>query len=226
MARPKVHDEALRVRLLDEAGRLLSEEGPAALNLRRLATDAGTSTTAVYSLFGGKPGLVRALYLEAFGRFGARLSQVPKTGDPLADLRALGVAYRESALADPYMYAVMFGRAIAEFEPEPDDAAVGLATMDPLVDAVRAAMDAGLLVDAEPLAIAVSLWAQAHGLVSLELGESMPDRFDAAGSYLYMLTMAVRGWLRDPSQLPDPTAVEQRPSWLGRVDRSPAETML
>lgn len=201
MARPKVHDDALRVRLLDEAGRLLSEEGPAALSLRRLAGDVGTSTTAVYSLFGGKPGLVRALYLEAFGRFGARLGLVPRTADPIADLQELGVAYRESALADPHMYAVMFGRAIPEFEPEPDDAEVGLATMDPLVDAVRAAMEAGLLVEAEPRTVAVALWAQAHGLVSLELGGSMPDGFDAAGSYLYLLTAALRGWLRNPDEL-------------------------
>lgn len=202
MARPKVHDETLRVKLLDEAGRLLSDEGPAALNLRRLATEAGTSTTAVYSLFGGKPGLVRALFLEAFGRFGARLGQVPKTDNPIADLRALGVAYRESALADPHLYAVMFGRAIAEFEPDPDDAATSLATMDPLVDAVRAASDAGLLVDVEPGEVAIALWGVVHGLVSLELRGSMPDGFDVAGNYAHMLTMTLRGWLRDPTQLP------------------------
>ncbi len=202
MARPKLYDDALRTRLLDAAGRMLSEEGPAALNLRNLATAVGTSTTAVYSFFGGKPGLIRALYLEAFGRFGRRLNQVRKTGDPLLDLRALGVAYRESALADPHMYAVMFGRAITEFDPDPEDAAVGMATMDPLVDSVREAIDQGLLVPADPMAIAVMLWAQAHGLVSLELGGSVPDDVDVASNYVQMLTMALRGWLRDPTLMP------------------------
>ena len=47
MARPKVHDEVLRGRLLDRARTLLSTDGPAALSLRTLARDCGTSTTAV-----------------------------------------------------------------------------------------------------------------------------------------------------------------------------------
>jgi AcrR family transcriptional regulator len=198
VARPKVHDEALRTRLLDEAGRLLSAEGPAALSLRRLAADVGTSTTAVYSLFGGKPGLVRALFLEAFGRFGARLAEVRPSGDPLDDLFRLGVAYRESALADPHLYAVLFGHAIAEFEPEPEDAAVALATMDSLATAVRAAMDAGLLVDADPKVVVVALWSQVHGVVTLELGGNMPPGFDVAAHYEDVLRAVLRGWRRDP----------------------------
>jgi AcrR family transcriptional regulator len=202
-----VHDEALRVRLLDEAGRLLSDDGPDALSLRRLAKDVGTSTTAVYSLFGAKQGLVKAVFLEAFGRFGARLDVVPRSGDPLTDLLRLGVAYRESALADPHLYAVMFGRGIPGFEPEPEDTEVSLATMNPLVDAVRAASATGLLMDVPPETIAIALWAQAHGLVSLELGGSMPDEFDLADHYEYMLAAAIRGWLRESGPTaPDPTA--------------------
>lgn len=194
-----MHDEALRIRLLDEAGRLLSDEGPAALSLRRLAKDVGTSTTAVYSLFGSKSALVRAVYLEGFSRFGARLDAVPRTDDPIADVLSLGVAYRESALADPHLYAVMFGLVIPEFEPDPEDKAVSVATMDPLVNAVREIMAAGQLVDTTPETAAIGLWAHAHGLVSLELGGSMPPGFDAAAHYEGMLSAAVRGWLRSPA---------------------------
>ena len=53
MPRPKVHDAALRLRLLECAGATLSTRGIAALSLRTLAADVGTSTTAVYALFGG-----------------------------------------------------------------------------------------------------------------------------------------------------------------------------
>jgi AcrR family transcriptional regulator len=140
VARPKVHDEALRVRLLDEAGRLLSDEGPAALSMRRLANDVGTSTTAVYSLYGSKSALVRAVYLEGFSRFGSRLDAVVRSDDPVVDLLNLGLAYRDSALTDPHLYAVMFGPVIPEFEPEAEDLAATEATMDPLVSAVQAAL--------------------------------------------------------------------------------------
>ena len=80
MPRPKVHDAALRLRLLECAGTALSTGGLAALSLRTLAAAVGTSTTAVYALFGGKPGLLEALHAEAFSRLGARLCAVPGTG--------------------------------------------------------------------------------------------------------------------------------------------------
>ena len=82
MPRPKVHDAALRLRLLECAGATLSTRGLAALSLRTLAADVGTSTTAVYALFGGKPGLLAALHAEAFARLGARLRRRAARGGP------------------------------------------------------------------------------------------------------------------------------------------------
>jgi len=120
MARPRTHDEALRLKLLDRAGELIAADGPKALSLRKLAADAGTSTTAVYSLFGSKPDLVNALYTEGFRRFGARMAGTALTGDPVEDLVALGSAYRASALADPNLYGIMFTRSVPGFEPSPD----------------------------------------------------------------------------------------------------------
>ncbi|MDT7537450.1 MAG: hypothetical protein QOI82_1035, partial [Actinomycetota bacterium] len=52
----------LAERLVDEAGRILSTDGAAALSLRRLATATGTSTMAVYTRFGDKQGLLAAMY--------------------------------------------------------------------------------------------------------------------------------------------------------------------
>ncbi len=176
MPRPKLHDDALGIRLLDTAGELLTSEGPDALSLRRLAAAAGTSTSAVYALFGGKPGILRALFIEAFSRFAAHLDTVTPSDDPLADLLALARAYRASALADPHLYAVMFGSPVPGFEPAPQDWAHAEATFIPLLDTVRRAIAAGLLRDVDPLSIATALWANAHGLVSLELRCAMPAR--------------------------------------------------
>lgn len=169
MARPKLHDDALRIRLLDTAGALLTSEGPGSLSLRRLAAESGTSTSAVYALFGGKPGILRELFIEAFTRFAAHLDTVTPSDDPLDDLLALGHAYRTSALANPHLYAVMFGSPVPGFEPAPEDYAHAEATFAPLLDTVRRAIAAGLLADTDPGLIATALWANVHGLVSLEL---------------------------------------------------------
>lgn len=166
MPRPKTHDEALRVRLLDRAGELLSSEGPEALSLRRLAADVGTSTTAVYSLFGGKPALVRELYVAAFQRFGGRLAAVGRTGEPAEDLVQLGLAYRTAALAEPHLYLIMFTKAVAGFEPDHE---VAVQVLGPLVEVGRSAD----LPDPETAAMTV--WGLVHGLVSLELNGNLTD---------------------------------------------------
>jgi AcrR family transcriptional regulator len=195
MARPKLHDDALRVRLLEQAVRTLSEDGPEGLRLRKLAADVGTSTTAVYSLFGGKPGLLDALFDEAFARFGRRLSEIEITGDPLADVIALGLAYRANALAEPHFYQVMFGPLGGALTPSAESRARAESTFLPLVDAVRRAVDAGQLRDADPTLIATTMWATIHGLVSLELRALLPpDAGDAAEIYRQTMRAMGEGW--------------------------------
>jgi AcrR family transcriptional regulator len=191
--RPKTHDDELRVRLLERASELLAADGMAGLSLRRLAGAAGTSTSAVYSLFGGKPELLAELYAEGFRRLAARLAEVETTGDPRADLLALALAYRRNALTAPTLYRSTFGggagrpagwrRAPSDGEPVPDGKPVpGDDTFATLVAAVRRCTEAGLLAG-EPVDLAAALWAHVHGLVLLELdgllpiGEWAPEEF-------------------------------------------------
>src|SRR5215207_8877238 len=108
MPRTRVHDEALRTKLLSQAQATLSTHGAGALSLRTLARDCGTSTTAVYSLFGGKRGLLTALFDDAFGRLGQHLATVRPGADSVEDLVRLATAYRQGALAEPHLFAVMF----------------------------------------------------------------------------------------------------------------------
>ena len=75
-----------RRQVLEAAARLLAEEGPHGLSLRRVAAEAGGSTQIVYTLFGGKPGLADGLYAEGFDRLAsamhAALAAAPPPGDP------------------------------------------------------------------------------------------------------------------------------------------------
>jgi AcrR family transcriptional regulator len=196
MPRPKTHDEALRVKLLDRAGELLSAEGPKALSLRKLAADVGTSTTAVYSLFGSKPDLVNALYVEGFRRFQARTEAARLSGDPVEDLVRLGLVYRTSALADPHLYPIMFTKAVPGFEPNKEAAALGRANLAPLEKTVRAGVESGVFADVDPGVIAVSCWGFVHGLVSLELNGNLPTEFSVGDAYETALRANANGWRR------------------------------
>ena len=205
MARPRTHDEALRLKLLDRAGELLAADGPKALSLRKLAADAGTSTTAVYSLFGSKPDLVNALYTEGFRRFGARMGGTHLTGDAVEDLVALGSAYRTSALADPHLYGIMFSRSVPGFEPNEDAEKLARETLKPLERIIRRAIADGVFLDVPTETIAVGCWAIVHGLVSLELTGNLPEEFDVTGAYEAALRANASGWLRPQLSGNDPS---------------------
>lgn len=194
MPRPKTHDDALRVRLLHRAGELLSAEGPGALSLRRLAADVNTSTTAVYSLFGGKPALLNALYEEGYRRFGERIAAVPVTDDPVEDIIQSGLAYRRSALADPHFYSVMFTRSVPNFAPTAEAKEAADRTFLPLVHNVGRAVAAGLFVDAPPEQIALGMWGLVHGLVSLELNGDLPPGVEIGPVYERTLRAHADGW--------------------------------
>ncbi|MEV0384755.1 TetR/AcrR family transcriptional regulator [Nonomuraea sp. NPDC050643] len=194
MPRPRVRDyDELRRDLLDAAGRLLAQEGPQALSTRRVAQEVGTSTKAVYNLYGDKGGLLRAMFLEGFARLAQEFATVPSGGDPEADLMALGHAYRAAALANPHLYELMFGRPIADFRP--DDAALAQiqGTFDTLVHAVARCVDTGRFAPADPYDVAVHLNALVHGLASLELKGSLGDADQAGHHWRVALEATFRG---------------------------------
>jgi AcrR family transcriptional regulator len=186
--------DQLAARLVDEAGRILSAEGAAALTLRRLAQTVGISTMPLYTLFGDKRGLLTAMYRDGYSRLGAALRAASDgIDDPLEALTNLGHAYREAALANAHLYDLMFGRPAPAFEPGPDAQDVAEATFRPLVDAVRRCLDAGQLAGGEAERIAFHLWSVSHGMVSLELAGH--QRGDAAQAYEEAMVLSVAPFL-------------------------------
>lgn len=159
---------ALRKLILDTASRLLEADGPDALTMRRIAGEVGCSTTVLYTMFGGKPGIAEALWREGFARLAAAFAQVGEP-EPLARLRAIGETYRVNALANRSYYAVMFQRPIPGFEPSEEAYRTSLEPLQILTDAVRGCIDAGVFRPEDPEHIAGVLWAAVHGSVSLEL---------------------------------------------------------
>jgi AcrR family transcriptional regulator len=187
---PTVNGAELTVRLVDEAARLLVDQGPGGLSLRKVATAAGVSTMPVYTLFGDKQGLLAAMHREGFRRLGEALAAVPHTGEPLADVIALGLAYRKAALESPHLYGLMFGRMVPEFSPDDVDRAAADATYLPLVDGVARCQQAGVFEGDDPQRIALHLWSVTHGMVNLELNGQLPPLGDPEELYLEALGYA------------------------------------
>lgn len=200
MPRPKQYDDALRARLIAQAADALAEGGPDALSLRAVAAGAGTSTNAVYTLFGDKVGLVEATIAAAMDSFGAAQNAVlqgedgsapeaataataPTTTAPTTTmptptaapgatqrLRRLGHAYRDWALAHPTLFAVAFGPKATRGECADLDRAQG-AGFQPLLGVVTDLMAVGVFRAGDAEQVALSVWAATHGAVALELAQ-------------------------------------------------------
>ncbi|HEY4345909.1 MAG TPA: TetR/AcrR family transcriptional regulator [Parvibaculum sp.] len=184
---------AQRAALLDAASEMLMRGGPDAISLRKLAANVGTSTMAVYTAFGGKEGLITALFEEAFDRLAAAQNAVPKSPEPLLWLEGLGRAYRRFALDNPSYYALMISvtmpvsETIRHEERSSNPPARGIsryASYQNLHDAVQACIDDGSFPsDVDTMMIADAFWATVHGLCSLELAgfyasaEAAQERF-------------------------------------------------
>ena len=177
---PRPADPELAATLIETAARLLAEEGPGALSTRRLAAEAGTSTMAVYTYFGGMDDLVRAMVREGFAMLDERMSAVAQTADPASDVAALGIAYRRNALDHRHLYSVMFGGSnLAGFRLTDEDRQHGRYTLDILVKAVARGMAAGRFTAGDAELAAHQMWIAVHGLVTLELGGYLTDPYDA-----------------------------------------------
>ena len=156
--------DAFRTRAVAAATELFAAEG------FDVARTLGCSPMTPYRYFpGGKDELFAAVRTAAFRRFAdAQLAAFEAGGDPAERLRALGRAYVTYALAHPESYRVMFQLQQEAPGRWPElDRASGRA-FGVLVRAVEDAIAAGV-ISGEPLTVAHLLWAQVHGLVTLQL---------------------------------------------------------
>lgn len=193
-------DDDTRGNILDAALRLLADEGHAALTVRRVATEAGCSTIGVYTWFGGKDGLVDAIWTQGFGSFAAALRRAKPLDAPLGRLQAQALAYRRWALRHPRHYRVMFLNAVVDHVPSDTAIEVSLAAFTALQEAVLEAYDRDELNSDDLDAVALAMWGMAHGLVSIELADVGPPRKDtrklADRAYDLGIASMVRGFTK------------------------------
>jgi AcrR family transcriptional regulator len=192
----------VRDELLHVAVDILNQDGPDGLQTRKIASAAGTSTMAVYTYFGGMPGLIAAVAEEGLRQFDAAMT-MPSTSDPVADLVATGIAYRRYAIERPHMYRLMFGSTSAHGinAPAHDVLTLTVAEINDhypsfahVVRGVHRCMLAGRIAadsatdDATVVAVAAQFWASIHGFVMLELAGYYGAQGSAVGPVLAALT--------------------------------------
>jgi len=172
--------EQLREALIDAAEELMLELGSAEkISVRAVTARAGVSPTALYLHFADREELLRAVCNRSFEELRTYLQSADEqhTGDPVAQMAAIGRAYIEFAEQRPAAYRIAFTMPVGEGDmgaelPEPPTGAEdpGIGACEILLAAV-ARVSPGSGEDAV-LETSIQLWAALHGFVTLR--QAMP----------------------------------------------------
>jgi len=153
--------------LLSAARQIFESEGLPALSVRRVAQAAGCTTMQVYSRYGGKDGLVQALFDEGFEALAAAQRAVPASLPPAERVRRLCHEYLRIAAERPHHYALMLGAHSGDFQPPMESGERALATLNHLVAAVGNALPQATDRDQRAREVAHQILAFCHGWAML-----------------------------------------------------------
>ncbi len=184
-----------REQILKCACDLYLKEGMEGLSMRRLAGCVGCTAPALYRHYGSKEEVMQDLVGEAYRLFAQYLYRALEAATPLERFLKAGRSYVDFALEQPALYEIIYVPAEVLGVPNHDSpvGAQACAIGQFWSDRVREMIDAGYLKGGDPHAISMTLWAHAHGLLSIFhrglLGISDPSRFREmiTGSFLRML---------------------------------------
>lgn len=100
-----------RERIITAALRLLTEGGEDAVSTRSVSAAAGVQPPTIYRLFGDKQGLLDAIATRGVLVFLESKSALPAVDDPVEDLRRGWDLNVELGVANPALFALMYGRS-------------------------------------------------------------------------------------------------------------------
>ncbi|NCF20109.1 MAG: TetR family transcriptional regulator [Haliea sp.] len=170
--RKAYHHGDLRKALLDDAVKLLREEGEAGLSMRNLAARAGVSRTAAYHHFEGKHALLCAVAEEGFKRFGKVFYPPEMEGDDSLNeqrIQRFVQDYIKFATGNSEYYDLMFGSQLWKTEKLTETLTQeAYRTFRGYVDGIRGWQESGQISkNLDPLRYAQVSWSTLHGMSRL-----------------------------------------------------------
>ncbi|MEW1779706.1 TetR/AcrR family transcriptional regulator [Streptomyces sp. NPDC086777] len=101
----------LRDKIVLAAADVLEKDGLDAMSTRAVAARAGVFPPTIFRVFGDKDGLLEALSEYGFETYLRAKSQLPRSDDPVADLRLAWDLHVEFGLTQPGYYGLVFGQS-------------------------------------------------------------------------------------------------------------------
>jgi len=158
-----------RDEILAKACGLYTTDGLDGFSMRKLARQVGVTAPALYRHYENKEAVLIDVVVEAYRLQSQYLYRALSGRTPAERFERAGEEYLSFALEHPKMYEMLYTSMDSIGVDElPEDIAEQCAAVGQFwKDRVREAMDAGILRDFDLDAVSVTMWAHAHGLVTL-----------------------------------------------------------
>jgi AcrR family transcriptional regulator len=209
MPRTKQRTPELRAHVLRVAMSTLARDGVAGFTTRRVAEHAATSTPAIYELFGDRGGLVRAMFFDGFRLLRQRFTELGESTDPRGDLAAVLHTFRAFVRDNPVLAQVMFSRPFTDFDPAPEETAIGGSVREFIVGRVARCVDTGVL-SGDKTDIAHVLLALAQGMAAQETAGWLGTSEESADRRWSLAIQAALSGLAAPEPSARPGSVRLR----------------
>lgn len=155
-------------KILAATRELLEREGAAAVSTRRIADLVGITPMAIYRHFANREVLLRAVADAAFAEVAGEWAAFARHPDLMHALRHSMENYLDYALRHPHLFDYIFSVYRDDARRFPEDFRARCSpTLNVVADLLSEGMQQGLVREADPWDLAMSLWAQAHGLIAL-----------------------------------------------------------
>lgn len=167
----KYHHGDLKNALITAGVEILAKEGVDGLSLRKVAQHAGVSHSAPYAHFPDKQSLIAAISTEGFNQLYSELEAAisPYKKNPKKQLIKGVKAYVRFAEENTDTFKIMFSGVLEKEKDYPSFVEISSKTFKLVVGVVQGCQNAGILPTAPADLMAVSVWGQIHGIVSLAL---------------------------------------------------------
>lgn len=167
--KPKGEGHSRRGEILAAAERIFVEFGYEGATIRKIAEEVGLSSTALYMHFADKGEILQEICREAFEALIASTEVLAsEDGPPEVRLRGMINAYVDFGFANPNAYRLIYLTRPVEARDGAQTLAqeLGFSVFSAFEGVVAQTVASGRMTG-DPSAIAQSIWAAAHGVVSL-----------------------------------------------------------
>jgi AcrR family transcriptional regulator len=155
-------------RIAESALRILEEEGPEHVSMRRIALAVGITPMAIYHHYPDREALLKSITDAEFAKLKTYSDSAIEKYKSKPDLTLLGMPYLDYAFDRPRVFDYVFSKPRFDARKFPEDfRARRSPTLTPLADVVREAMKKRELKKDDVWEVALQLWAHAHGYVTL-----------------------------------------------------------